>query len=200
MHENDNDRSIILSASIDDESVEKVISKIIEINLHDDLNEHEWFDLMGGRDIYSQQGVTYYRSPIKLYINSCGGYTYSGLALIDIIKRSKTPVHTIAIGACMSAAFWIWLAGNKRLVGENSTLLFHDISNNVGNCKTEDMIQDVNECKRLREMFINEILKKSTITREALDEVIKNRADWYISSSDAIDLGLSDQYYTGENQ
>ena len=168
--------------------------------MYENDNDRSIILSMGRRDTHSQQGVTYYRSPIKLYINSCGGYTYSGLALVDIIKRSKTPVHTIAIGACMSAAFWIWLAGNKRLVGENSTLLFHDISSNVGNCKNEDMIQDVNECKRLREMLINEILKKSTITREALDEVIKTRADWYISSSDAIDLGLSDQYYTGENQ
>ena len=60
------------------------------------------------------------RTPIKLFINSYGGSVYDGLALIDVIKNSKTLVHTICVGSCMSMALWIWLSGIKRLVGERA--------------------------------------------------------------------------------
>ena len=45
--------------------------------------------------------------------DSDGGSVYDGLALIDVIKNSKTPVHTICVGSCMSMALWIWLSGIK---------------------------------------------------------------------------------------
>lgn len=191
-------RNILLSSDIDCESVETVINDIIEINSSDDSKEDQWFESMNPTICYDE--ITYHREPIKLYINSHGGYTYSGLALVDIIKNSKTPIYTIAIGACMSSAFWIWLAGHKRFVGKNSTLLFHDISMGGHTRKAEDIMQDVKECERLREILIGEILEKSTkVTREMLNQIIENRADWYIPADKAIELGLANQYYTGKD-
>lgn len=194
-----NERNILLSSDIDCESVEKIINDIIEINSNDDAKEDQWFGSV--HPIVCCDEIKYNREPIKLYINSHGGYTYSGLALVDIIKNSKTPIYTIAIGVCMSTAFQIWLAGHKRFVGKNATLLFHDVSAGGYILKTEDLRQDVKECERLREIFIGEILEKSTkVTREMLDEVIKSRTDWYIPADEAIELGLANHYYTREDQ
>lgn len=192
-------RSILLNNDIDYESVEKIINDIIEINSDDDLKEDQWFESTDSTILHNE--IIYHREPIKLYINSYGGDVYSGLALVNIIKNSKTPIYTIAIGACMSAALQIWLAGHKRFVSKNSTLLFHDISSGGCTCKTEDIRQDLKECERLREIFIGEIIEKSTkVTREMLDEVIKSRTDWYIPADEAIELGLANHYYTREDQ
>ena len=39
---------------------------------------------------------------IKLYINSPGGAVHSAFHLIDMMKQSRIPVHTIAMGLAAS--------------------------------------------------------------------------------------------------
>ena len=78
-------RELLLSDSISQGSVKTIIENIFEIN-EDDREKEE---------IYKN----WERKPIKLFINSYGGCVYDGLALIDVIKRSKTPVHTICVGS-----------------------------------------------------------------------------------------------------
>ena len=91
------------------------------------------------------------RKPIKLFINSFGGSCYDGLALVDVIKQSKTPVHTISIGSSMSMGLWIYLAGHKRYIGENATLMFHDVTTWVWD-KTETLKQELNQSLILSKM------------------------------------------------
>lgn len=107
-------RDLLLSDRISQGTVKDIIKDIFEINFDDDEKE----------EIYKD----WERKPIQLFINSYGGSVYDGLALIDVIKRSKTPVHTVCIGSCMSMALWVWLSGAKRLVGESAKLMFHDVS------------------------------------------------------------------------
>lgn len=134
------------------------------------------------------------RTPIKLFINSYGGSVYDGLALIDVIKRSKTPVHTICVGSCMSMAFWIWLAGAKRLVGERATLMFHDISTFAVD-KTEGIKQELTETLRLQKMLVSEIVGCSVVEEETLQDYITRKAEWYIPAAEAISLKLANGYY-----
>ena len=89
-------RDLLLSDRICQNSVKNIMEDIFEIN-EDDRRKEE---------IYKD----WERKPIKLFINSYGGSVYDGLALIDVIKHSKTPVHTICVGSCMSMGFWIYLA------------------------------------------------------------------------------------------
>lgn len=105
-------RDLLLSDRISQGTVKDIIKDIFEINFDDDEKE----------EIYKD----WKRKPIQLFINSYGGSVYDGLALIDVIKRSKTPVHTVCIGSCMSMALWVWLSGAKRFVGESATLMFHE--------------------------------------------------------------------------
>lgn len=107
-------RDLLLSDRISQGTVKDIIKDIFEINFDDDEKE----------EIYKD----WERKPIQLFINSYGGSVYDGLALIDVIKRSKTPVHTVCIGSCMSMALWVWLSGAKRFVGESATLMFQDVS------------------------------------------------------------------------
>jgi ATP-dependent Clp protease protease subunit len=87
-------RNILLSEEINSSSVEKVINTIMTINYDDDLKESEYKDWV--------------REPIKLFINTNGGNAYDAYALGDIIRTSTTPIHTIALGWCMSAVLIIY--------------------------------------------------------------------------------------------
>ena len=173
-------RKILLSENITSSSVKDVIKEIMEINEDDDLKEADYKD--------------WERKPIKLFINSFGGSVYDGLALVDIIKQSKTPVHTISIGSSMSMGFWIYLAGHKRFVGENATLMFHDISTVVWD-KTEGIKQEVKEMERLQAMLSQHITSTSLVKQETLDDYITRKAEWYIPADEAIKLKLADGYY-----
>ena len=173
-------RKILLSEDITSSSVRDVIKEIMEINEDDSRKEVDYKD--------------WERKPIKLFINSFGGSVYDGLALVDVIKQSQTPVHTISIGSSMSMGFWIYLAGHKRFVGENATLMFHDISTVVWD-KTEGIKQEVKEMERLQSMLSQYITSTSLVKQETLDDYITRKAEWYIPAEEAIKLKLSDGYY-----
>jgi len=174
------ERNLLISDSITESSVGKIIEKIFEINEDDNRKE----------EIYRE----WPRDPIYLFVNSHGGSVYNGLALVDVIKQSKTPVYTVSIGACMSMGLWIWLAGKKRLIGENATLLFHDLST-LAYDKSEGIKQELSEMLRLQEMLIQEIVSKSAVKKETLEDYITRKADWYIPAKEALDLKLADSYY-----
>ena len=173
-------RELFISERISQGSVRDIIKDIFEINRDDDKKEKIYKD--------------WERTPIKLFINSYGGSVYDGLALVDVIKRSKTPVHTICIGSCMSMALWIWLAGEKRLVGEMSTLMFHDLSVFAIDM-TEGIKQELVEMLRLQNLLVTEITQKSLVTEEMLKDYITRKAEWYIPAEEAIKLKLADGYY-----
>ena len=129
-----------------------------------------------------------------LFINSNGGNAYDAFALADIIKTSKTPVYTVAIGWCMSGGLLIFMAGKKRFVGENATLMFHDVSGWV-NDKTEGIKQELEESKRLSKMYCNIITCNSLVRQETLDDYITRKAEWFISAEEAINLKIAHEYY-----
>lgn len=173
-------RNFLISGEIDGGSVKNIIDKIMEINYDDDLKDEEY--------------KGWEREPIRLYINSNGGNAYDALALFDVIKQSKTPVHTIALGWCMSAGLWIYMAGERRFVGEHATLMFHDVACWVYD-KSEGIKQEYEETKRLAKMLCKSITDVSLVKQETLDDYINRKAEWYIPAEEAIKLKLADEYY-----
>lgn len=173
-------RNLLISDEISSGTVKGIIDKIMDINYDDNLKEEEYKDWV--------------REPINLFINSNGGNAYDALALIDIIKNSKTPVNTIALGWCMSAGLWIFMYGHKRIIGENATLMFHDVATwAIG--KTEGVKQELHEAQRLAKMYCNAITSVSMVKQETLDDYINRKAEWYIPADEAIKLKIADEYY-----
>ena len=66
-----------------------------------------------------------YRSSGTLWIDSCGGSVYVGLALASVIRLRGLQVTGIVIGECSSAALMPFAACTRRFVTPHSTLLFH---------------------------------------------------------------------------
>ena len=72
--------------------------------------------------------------------------------------------------------------------------MFHDISN-VLDDKTEGIRLELEEMKRLQNMYINEVIANSLVKRETLEDYITRKAQWYIPAEEAIKLKLADGYY-----
>jgi ATP-dependent Clp protease protease subunit len=131
-------------------------------------------------------------SPIKLYINSYGGDVYPFLGLIDVILTSKTPVYTYTLGAAMSCALLVALAGHKRFAYKHSTFMYHQIS--LGEWDVaKNLEEDLIETKRLHKLIEEMVLDKTTITKEQIEDVHNHKRDWYINSEEALKYKIIDQ-------
>ena len=74
---------------------------------------------------------------IYIYINSPGGSVTSGLALYDTIKYIKPKIITICVGMAASMAAFILAAGDSRYALENSEIMIHELSTNIGGNATD---------------------------------------------------------------
>ena len=169
------DRRILLSKEIDEGSANDIIKAIFEINIDDDKKENEYRDFK--------------REPIELYINSPGGTIYDGLAIIDAMRNSKTPVHTYCIGRAMSMAFIIFLVAEKRFAGKYCTFMYHEGAFGVWD-KIKAIQDNLEESKRLQ-IIVDDIIKeKTSIMQAQLDTHKERKTEWYINAQDAVKLGI----------
>lgn len=133
------------------------------------------------------------RQPIKLYIHSPGGYLTSAFAIIDTVKLSKTPVHTIAIGDVYSGGFFIFLAGDKKYTYPHASFLYHEgATANGGDANKFRNFAKFYEVQleQLRQI----VLKNSFITEEEYEKHIKD--DWWLTAEEAVKYGIADEILT----
>lgn len=67
-------------------------------------------------------------APIELCVTSYGGDLDEAFALHDVTRTIKAPVHTVALGKCMSAAPLLVACGHagQRWASENVQFMLHD--------------------------------------------------------------------------
>lgn len=175
-------RSLFFTEQVDQTTVSAITKKIIEINDDDALLSEQ----------ASLIGFKYEPKPIKLYIDSFGGGIYSCMSLVSVIEKSEVPVHTICMGAAMSAGFIILISGHRRFAYKYSTPLYHQASTILfGNVKTIE--EDITETKRLQKLMEKITLEKTKITKERLKEVYEKKLDWYMTAEEALKLSVVDE-------
>ena len=67
------------------------------------------------------------KEPITMLVNSPGGSVVDGLAIVDIMREIKCPVHTVGNGMQASMGSIILAAGDERRMTKNSMVLVHQI-------------------------------------------------------------------------
>ena len=130
------------------------------------------------------------RRPITVYINSQGGSTIDGQALIDVIRTSKTQVRTVCLGMAASMAFLIFLAGHDRIAFPNSCFLMHEGDQSVSNSvsKTRDVMHFFDEMDDRVKRYILEMTK---IDAEFYESVYKK--EFWMYPEKAKELGIVDR-------
>ena len=133
------------------------------------------------------------RQPIKIFINSDGGYVATVLHVIDMIHLSKPPVYTIGMGRVYSAGGLLLMAGHKRYIFPHTSCLIHDGSSGaIGSIGK--MIDNLEFTKELEKRIKQYILSSTRITEEIYDQ--NYRRDWFMFSEEIIKLGIADEIVT----
>ncbi len=176
------DRTLFFAKDVELKTIESLSMAITNINEDDDHLEK----------LYKVYDMEYKRKPIKIMIDSYGGYVYQCLGLIGIIEDSKTPIHTYATGAAMSCGFIILISGHKRFGYKHSTPMYHQVSTGFWG-KTQDMEEKYTETKRLQKKLEELTLEKTTISKAKLKEILKTKKDWYMDANEALSAGVIDE-------
>lgn len=138
------------------------------------------------------------KAPISLYINSPGGVSQSGLAILDTMRFIKCPVSTICIGLCASAAALLLAGGQrgKRFCLPNSKVMIHQPWGAVQGQVTEIEIY-YKEGKKDRETYSKLIAEFCGKTQDEVNKDIER--DNYMSAQEALNYGIVDQVLTTLN-
>lgn len=131
------------------------------------------------------------RIPIKVFINSPGGYLHEGLAVVDAMLMSVTPIYTVCVGLAASVASLIFIAGSRRFMLPHSRLLFHQ-----GSATLSGNASDVQSASKDYEKSI-ESMKDLILSRcPGLDKRKMTQkwkaGDWYVDAEESVSIGAAE--------
>ena len=175
-------RNLYFQKTVDQASIGELTQQIIDISGNDEYL----------KNLYKIHGLDYTPQPIKIYIDSYGGYIYQCFGLVSVMERCTTPIHTIVTGCAMSAGFIILVSGHKRYAHRLSTPMYHQASNGFFG-KVKDMEDDLAETVRLQKMMEEIVSKRTKITKKKLKEIYTTKTDWTMNADEALKLGVVDE-------
>ena len=125
---------------------------------------------------------------IIVNINSFGGSVAEGLAIYNMLKQHKAKVITRCQGFACSIASIIFLAGDERIICDNSLLMIHNAWT-ITQGNANDLRKEADVLDKISQQSVD-IYCKAT----GLDEItIKQMMDdeTWIDSKEALELGFA---------
>lgn len=159
-------RQIFLYGHIDDEQSLNIVRELIAL---DKINNN----------------------PIALYINSPGGYTSSGWAIIDTVKGLRTPVVTMIMGKACSMAGLIFLAGKVRIMTEHSIWMAHDMAGGIGGDYTTKVIDRAEFLKKEQTKIFTFLRTHTKLSESEIQKAIQG--ELWLSAKECFEKGIVDK-------
>jgi len=194
----EHDRTLYLTGEICDTTCDEIIQKIHLINEFDFELTEEHFGVLQQNLEYIQGDIVGlvppYKKEIKLVINSGGGSFSSGMALINAIQNSETPIISEVIGMAKSMALAIAMSADYRVAYKNSQFMYHAASYEMwGDLISHE--REVDYTKRLQEQYDEYITESSYIEQDDLEKFKKARMNWEMFGLEALELGIVDELF-----
>lgn len=130
------------------------------------------------------------RKPIKLFIDSNGGYLTDSFTIIDAIEMSKTPVIGICTGSAYSGGFFIFISCHKRIAYPHSSFLFHEGATSNGGTAGQFANYAAFYKKQLDQLK-DIVIENTNITEDEYKDIKKDDI-WY-DAKEAIEKGIADE-------
>jgi len=173
-------RQIIINEVITDQSVSTVALQIMKFNEEDDERT------------MCEVGYDRMSNPITLKISSDGGHVDAGLAIISQIVSSNTPVIGVAVGDCSSMSALILISCHARFCSKYARIMLHSLFG--GNAdKFKGLTEYAENVTKIQAVLDSIVTDRTLITQKELDEMHDRKRDWFLSSSEAVELGVVDE-------
>ena len=178
-------RVINLFGAFDEATINAIMEKLLKWEEEDAeiLYKHS-------QQIRQLEDPTQLLKPIIVNINSPGGYVTELLALVDMLESMPCPVITRAYGQVCSCGFVLFCVGDERYVGNNTTLMYHELAYGMWG-KDSEIKAYHDQSKKLQKRIDRLIAKKTGLKLKQLDAWKKEVHDKYFDAQEAVDLGIS---------
>ncbi|HRC95812.1 MAG TPA: ATP-dependent Clp protease proteolytic subunit [Coprothermobacter proteolyticus] len=137
---------------------------------------------------------------IIIFINSPGGSLHHGFALSSVIKSSRVPVFTIALGECDSAGLIIAMAGDLRLIAPNCSVLSHQYSASLGMSKHIDLEAKTKDLKMTAQRVIDHYVQSTGLPEKEVKKYLVHEKDVYLSAEEAVKYNMFDDVFVSFDQ
>ena len=131
---------------------------------------------------------------IEIVFSSGGGSIVDGFVLFDFIQELRGRGHKVitgSLGMAASMAGILLQAGDHRWMGHQAWMMIHRAAFGVIG-KTFEIEDHTAWIKRIEDRILDIFEKRSKLTRLKIKRNW-DRKDWWISSDDALELGLVDE-------
>lgn len=134
--------------------------------------------------------------PIELHISSAGGEISSMFALIGVMEAVPCEIRTYAYGDIWSAAFPVFLAGDKRACHRFTRFMYHNVlydakGSGMALREHKDYHDEVTQAQQTMNAYI---VERTAIKRKTLEDLNKASADWYFGAEEALKLKVVDRF------
>ena len=132
--------------------------------------------------------------PIELFVTSYGGDLDEAFALHDVTRTIKVPVHTVALGKCMSAAPLLVACGEKgeRWASEHTAFMLHDVTIEPPATNPIAIESEINAARAQMSRYASLLGEYTSKPKTHWTRLMSGRSDRYFSADDALDWGLID--------
>lgn len=156
-------RYILIYGDVDETMASTVVQAIKEMELQDD-------------------------GEITIYVNSYGGDSYFGMAIVETMRTSACYIKTICTGFAASAAAEIFAAGDHRVMAKGAALMFHKASTSIDGDDADSIKVTAIELERLDRVFAERLAERSNKGKTWWLRRIKQ--DFYVNADLAKKLAL----------
>lgn len=130
---------------------------------------------------------------LTLIISSYGGDLFSAFALIDVMRGSQIPVHTIGLGIIASAGLLTFIAGKpgERIITPNTSILSHQWTSGTFG-KEHELLATAKQFDLTTKRMINHYKKCTKLSEKIIREKLLPPQDVWLSAEEAKELNLVD--------
>ena len=130
---------------------------------------------------------------LQFMICSPGGGMPECFALIDVMKGSRIPIHTVGLGMIASCGLLLFITGEHghRTLTPNTSILSHQFSwGNYG--KEHELFAQVKEFELSTKRMLDHYKKCTGLNEEEIREHLLPPEDVWLSAKEAKKLGICD--------
>jgi len=125
---------------------------------------------------------------IEIVISSPGGSVFEGMAIYDALKASGKTVNTSILGLGASIASVIFMAGDKREMGDGSQLMIHNALTTQGGNKHE-LSEAIDRLDAIDAQMSSIYMNATGMDKGTVADMLKNET--FMSADEAISKGFA---------
>lgn len=131
--------------------------------------------------------------PLRVMINSPGGFVYEGIAIHNLIADWPQEVTTHVTSIAASMASVIFLVGDKRTIADNAELMVHNPWNIVmGNSR--ELRAAADHLDKTSEKLLDQYERKSKLSRAELQKLLdgpEGEDGTFLSAAESLEAGFA---------